>query len=375
MQQADIAVIGAGIVGVAHALEAAKRGYRVVLFERNLEAQGASTRNFGAVIPLGMSADRMHDRAIRSREVWLDLSAKAGFWHNPTGALIVAYHEDEWAVLNEFAQEAGRQYRSKIIDAQEVLALNRAINPVGLLGGLHSTTELVIDPRQAMRKIPGYLMREYNVSLAFGTAVNAIELPYIRAGYRTWRVKQAIVCSGADFETLYPETFSKSGLTRCKLQMMRTEPQPNKWQLGPIVATGLSLKHFSAFADAQSLPALKERLATEYPKFERWGIHLLATQNSLDEVIIGDSHEYGLTPSPFDQTEIANLILAHWRDILHLPSWKIAERWHGIYAKHFEKEVVIETPAPDVKIVAGLGGAGMTTAFGLAQELFDEWQL
>ena len=46
---ADIAIIGAGIVGLAHALTAAKRGYRVVLIERAPRAHGASVRSFGLI--------------------------------------------------------------------------------------------------------------------------------------------------------------------------------------------------------------------------------------------------------------------------------------------------------------------------------------
>lgn len=59
--------------------------------------------------------------------------------------------------------------------------------------------------------------------------------------------------------------------------------------------------------------------------------------------------------------------------MLRLPSLKISQRWHGVYARHFEKAAVIETPAANVRVVTGLGGIGMTTSFGLAQETFEAW--
>ena len=138
-----------------------------------------------------------------------------------------------------------------------------------------------------------------------------------------------------------------------------------------MLAGGFTLKHYPAFSICETLTPLKERLAAEYPEFEQWGIHILASQNEAGEIILGDSHEYGLMLEPFDRTEIDELILSHVRKIFRLPSLKIAAHWHGIYAKHFEKEAVIEHPAKNVRVVTGLGGIGMTTSFGLAQENFE----
>ena len=229
-QHADIAIIGAGIVGLAHALEAAKRGYKVVVFERDQQALGASIRNFGMVLPVGMSPGQVHQRALHSRNIWLDLAHEAGFWHEPIGFMILAYQPDEMAVLTEFCERGpALGYICQLLNKTDVLQRCPATNPDGLLGGLWSPTEMVVDPREAIVKIPSYLAQQYNVILCFGTAVTAIDLPYIEAGGRTWQVEQAIVCSGSDFETLYPELFKCSGLTRCKLQMLRTEPQPNNW--------------------------------------------------------------------------------------------------------------------------------------------------
>jgi hypothetical protein len=45
----DIAVVGAGICGLAHARAAARRGKRVVVVDRDAQANGASIRNFGFI--------------------------------------------------------------------------------------------------------------------------------------------------------------------------------------------------------------------------------------------------------------------------------------------------------------------------------------
>ena len=374
-KKADIAVIGAGIVGIAHALEAARRGLSVVLFERNTYALGASIRNFGIVFPLGMSPGTIHERALRSRAVWLKVAAQAGIWHKPTGALIVAYHEDECAVLNEFAGQAAKLgYRCAWLEPDEVVRRSPALRINGLRGGLWSPEEVIVDPREAIAKLPDYLRRTYNVGLCFGKTVTGIAMPYIEAGGETWCVERAIVCSGTDFETLYPAAFAASGLTRCKLQMMRTVPQPGAWRLGPMLATGLSLRHYPAFSLCPSLPALKRRIAQDHPALERWGIHVLVAQNGLGELLLGDSHEYGWTSDPFDRPEIDALILAYIETIFTPPSLAILQRWHGVYARHPTRDVFFAEPEPNVRIVNGLGGTGMTTSFGLAQDVLTNWE-
>lgn len=65
--QADVLIVGGGIVGLAHALAYAKRGLKVVVFERNLQAVGASIRNFGMVWPIGQPEGNLYNRALKSR--------------------------------------------------------------------------------------------------------------------------------------------------------------------------------------------------------------------------------------------------------------------------------------------------------------------
>src|SRR5882762_1393913 len=96
MQSRSAIVIGAGIVGLATARALAQQGFSVKVFERSDRAVGASIRNFGMIWPIGQPGGKMYDRAIRSREIWKDLSQKADFWAESAGSLHVAYHPDEW---------------------------------------------------------------------------------------------------------------------------------------------------------------------------------------------------------------------------------------------------------------------------------------
>ncbi len=155
---------------------------------------------------------------------------------------------------------------------------------------------------------------------------------------------------------------------------MRTAPQPDGWRLGPMLAAGLTLRHYAAFKECPSLAAYAARVSAERPEFDRWGIHVMASQNGLGEVVIGDSHEYGWTVDLFDKPEIDRLVLDYLQTFLAAPQLHIAQRWHGVYAKHPTRAEFIADPTPGVKIVNGVGGAGMTTVFGLAEEVFAAWE-
>jgi FAD dependent oxidoreductase TIGR03364 len=181
--------------------------------------------------------------------------------------------------------------------------------------------------------LPGFLAKELGVRFFFGCAVSGYERPAVRAGGQTFTASHLHVCSGDDLVTLYPATYAALGLVKCKLQMMRTPPRPG-WRLGPMLAAGLTLRHYKAFADCPSLPALKRRLSAEYPDYDRYGIHVMASQNGQGELVLGDSHEYGDAIEPFDKPEIDELILDYLRTFLDVPDVEIAARWHGIYAKH-----------------------------------------
>jgi FAD dependent oxidoreductase TIGR03364 len=372
-QRADVAVVGGGIVGLAFAWEAARRGKSVVLFERSARAAGASVRNFGMVWPVGQPAGAIYRTAMRSRQRWLELRAAAGIWAAECGSLHAAHADDEDAVLREFAERGpALGVTCEYLPPAEAVRRSPAVNPDGLRGAIFSPTELCIDPRQALATLPGFLAERHGVTLRFRTTVTGIDMPRVRtAAGETWEVGRCFVCSGADFETLFPALWAASGMRRCKLQMMRTQPQPGGWRLGPHLAGGLTLCHYTGFAVCPSLPALRRRVEAGMPDYVRYGIHVMASQNHLGEVVIGDSHEYDDDIDVFEKPEIDELILTYLRRIARLPDPAVARRWSGIYAKHPDRAVFTAEPQPGCHVIGSPGGAGMTLSFGLAGEWWD----
>ncbi|HNL40589.1 MAG TPA: TIGR03364 family FAD-dependent oxidoreductase [Saprospiraceae bacterium] len=366
----DVAVVGAGIVGLAIAYTAAKKGLKVAVFERNARATGASIRNFGLVWPVGQPAGPLFDRAMRSRETWLELSAAAGFWLRRNGSLQLAYHDDEWAVVQEFYSTAKSEgYQLQLLAPSEVPDYSPAVRTEGLKGALFSATECTVTSRQAIPLIADYLARALGVEFHFGSAITCVEPQTLSDFYDLWQAERIYVCSGAEFETLYPRIFRESGITKCKLQMLRTGPQPEGWLLGASLCAGLTLLHYGSFADVPGLSDVRERYMRENPLLGQYGIHVLVSQNAYGELILGDSHEYGWDVSPFDDLAINQLILDYLRGFASFPSGGIVENWHGVYPKLPGQSDFVLEASPGVWIVNGLSGAGMTMSFGLAQEL------
>ena len=374
----DVAVVGGGIVGLACAWEARRRGLTVALVEASpTRAIGASVRNFGMVWPIGQPAGKLLKRALRARERWVEGSKAAGFWHEARGSLHVAHHRDELGVLEEFVgASAGHGYQARMITAEQAREMCPWLVSRGLLGAMFSETELCVDPREAVEKLTEYLRDGLGVSMVYGDPVREVESGVVRTSMgREIHAERVCVCTGAEIRALFPEAYKESGLKACKLQMMRTAPQPGGARLGPMLAAGSTLRHYASFQGCTSLGRVRERFKEQWPEFDQWGIHVMASQTQAGQVTLGDSHEYGEPVSPFNNERIDELVLAYLRTFLELPEARVVEKWFGVYAKLMQggTEFVVE-PLKGVKIVSGVGGAGMTLSFGLAEEVFSAWE-
>jgi len=364
-------VVGAGIVGLATARALAMRKYNVRVIERADRAVGASIRNFGMIWPVGQPDGSLYERALLSAKIWKEICREARIWHDDVGSLHLAYNKYEWDVLCDLAEVyRHRQYTLLTPDTAE--QCSPVIVKENLLGALYSPQEMIVDPREAISTIPSYLQEKYGVGFLWGKAVTEIRYPSVFTADEEFHADEIYVCSGADFETLYPSFYSEIEVTKCKLQMMRMAPQPGNERIGPALCGGLSLVHYRSFA-AADLSSLKEFFENEYSDYLKWGIHVMAAQNETGELTVGDSHEYGLTHDPFDKHFINQMILDYLKRFARFKDETIVETWNGIYPKltNGESELILR-PEDGVTIINCVGGAGMTLSFGLSEEIIGK---
>jgi FAD dependent oxidoreductase TIGR03364 len=371
MSEKTAIVIGAGIAGLATARALSMKGYQVKVIDKSGFATGASVRNFGMIWPIGQPSGEWYEAAMRSRAVWMEIAQSGAFWCEAAGSLHLAYAQDEWEVLKEAYELFVPERNVALVSVAEMTTMAEAVNPKGLLGALYSMDELLVDPREAIGALPAYLTEKYGVEFLWNRCVSYVADNTVYVGNdEEYEAGMIIICSGADFETLYPETFRQLPLTKCKLQMLRLQAQPDGWRMGPALCGGLSLIHYNSFKQAGSLAMLRSRYEQELPQYLDAGIHVMAAQNGRGEITIGDSHEYGLTQDPFDRQGINQLILQYLSTFAVFKNETITETWNGVYSKLTDGDThFFLSPEPGVYIFNGLGGAGMTLAFGLADEL------
>jgi FAD dependent oxidoreductase TIGR03364 len=368
----DLAVVGAGIVGLATALAAVRRGLRVVVIDRDAQANGASVRNFGFITVTGQERGAMWSRARRSRDVWHEVAAAAGIPVVHSGLWMTARRPESVAVLEAFmATEMAEGCR--LLGPAEARNQFPQLAAPDLLAVLESTIDLRVESREAIPRLAAWLADAHGVAFLRNTTVRGIDIPRVETSYGTVHATHVAVCPGDDFSGLYGDRIGSYGLTRCKLQMLRLA-DPG-FRLPGALMSDLGLGRYRGYADLEAATPLKERLAAEQPEHLRHGIHLIVVQSADGSLVVGDSHHYAATPDPFAHDEVDALILDEFAAALGIAPPEIVERWIGTYASATNRAVLVDAPEPAVRIAIVTCGAGASTGFAIGEDvvadLFD----
>lgn len=368
----DLVVAGAGIVGLAHALVAVRRGLRVAVVERDSRCIGASIRNFGFVTVTGQRAGQTWRRAMRSREVWAELAQVAGFAVLQRGLWLLAQRPAAAAVLDAFVRTAMGEV-CELHTASDAAALAPGLRTDAASAALYSPHELRIESREVVPRLSAWLAEAHGVRFFFGETVLEVDAPpRVQTSLRTLYAERVVLCPGTDLTGVAGPWLAPHGLKLTRLQMLRVRPEPG-FRLPAPVMSDLSLVRYAGYATLPEAAVLRAELEAEAPESLAHGIHLIAVQSADGTLVVGDSHDDHATPEPFASEAVDNLILDHLREAVELEQCDVVERWTGMYPTSHGTDCLIETPNPALRVVVVTSGTGASTAFGIAEDVFSHW--
>jgi FAD dependent oxidoreductase TIGR03364 len=364
ISETDVLIVGAGIVGLAHAAEALAHGFSVTVVERDSRAVGASVRNFGHCCVTAQSGDLL-ELALAARERWLHYSRRAGFFSVTSGALAVARSSEEVAVLDELShsRESGQVSLVSADVVREALHSGDA----SIVGGARLRDDVRVDPREAVGSLAAWLAAA-GVTFLWRTTYLGRDGDALTSRGRI-RAERTIVCVGHDLDYLEPELAAEHEIERCGLQMARIE-SPGGRSIRPAILTGTSMLRYPAFTETDAAAALRERVSRDDPELVAVGANVMFTQRPDGTIIVGDSHRYDLTMDPFLREHTTDLLLDRIRAVLGVTEVRVLERWQGVYASSPQHPYLVAELAPGVTAVSVTSGVGMTISFGLARRFF-----
>ncbi|MBL3699768.1 TIGR03364 family FAD-dependent oxidoreductase [Leucobacter luti] len=361
----SIAIVGAGIVGLAHAVAALDAGYRVTVIEQDAAAVTSSVRNFGHV-GASVQAGELGELARESLPLWLGLAERAGVEARRSGTLAVARSDAEAAVLHEVLAERAPEGARLLSGAAAAAELRLA--PGGeaagaIRAGLMLPADITANPRTAVARIAAWIAGHEQGEVRFRTTVHAVDTGLVETSRGRIEADTVIVATGHLLGRLFPELASTGGVRECALQMARVRA-PHAMGLGPAVLTGTSMLRYGRF-DGPAADALRDELTAQRPELFEISANVMLTQQADGTLLVGDSHAAHDAAPPFLDERWSRILLDEVATLLGAPRLDVLERWQGLYATSTAGDILRASPAPGVHVVTLTTGVGMTVGLGL----------
>ena len=380
-----VVVVGGGVLGMMHALEARRLGHHVIHLEREPAARGASVRNFGLIWVSGRAPGAELDLARRARARWAEIAGEVpGIGFRPNGSLTLATDAAELQLLKEAASRADADLRGfELLDQAAARGINPALGGE-FTGGLLGRMDALVEPRLVPAALRDHLQATAAPAGSYhwlpGREAVMVAGHAVADQTGAWhRGDLVVLCTGAAHTGMVgphlagrpqagvgPQHSAGPGpaVRRVRLQMMQTLPYPER--LTTSVADGDSLRYYPGY----DLPG-RQQLPAQALEAARARAQLLLVQRPDGGLTIGDTHEYE-EPFAFDVDENAyDHLRSRAQRLLGARVPRVQRRWAGVYSQVTGDDLYHRSEvAPGVVLVTGAGGRGMTCAPAIAEETF-----
>ena len=242
MEEIDVLIIGAGVVGLAVASEIAERDKSIIVLEKNNAfGQETSSRNSevihaGMYYPTGTLKAKL---CVEGRHLLYEICRKNNVPHRKIGKLIVATEKDETPDLDKLFQQGKNNGVEglRIINRQEIKEMEPNISGIT---ALYSSETGIIDSHRLMQYFFDSA-KDKGAMVSFNSEVTSIEKAargyevLVRNGNEalTLRTRVVINCAGLDSDEIakiagVDTKKNKYNLKYCKGQYFRVDSNKSR---------------------------------------------------------------------------------------------------------------------------------------------------
>lgn len=233
----DLIIIGAGAMGTFHAYHAALMGKKVLVVERDQQPVNATVRNFGMVIASGMSG-KWFDYGVYATQLYKTIQQRHDISVRNNGSLYIASDESEQKLIHALKSHYDViGYHAELLTHKQLLDKHPALNAAYCKEALYFPQEVSVEPNLFIHRLHDYITGTFsNLKFLMSTTVidcsiSANEVIVTIAGGQQFKATKVAICSGHEFNLLFPALFSQQNYRLANYRCLEPNPtNPLHWK-------------------------------------------------------------------------------------------------------------------------------------------------
>jgi glycine/D-amino acid oxidase-like deaminating enzyme len=364
--RADALVVGGGVIGCACAYELARRGAKVVLFERDELAAGASGRNHGLLlspldpllVPMAQASSAAYDEMAAAAPLPIRLDAR------PIGFLLVAGDDETERTAGRLEAEAASRCGVEVepVNQRALRDLEPELSPDLAEGWLLEDARRV-DPA-ALTVALALLARQEGALVRTHTAVRALHAEGSRVGGVVTDEGLAegdmvVVAAGPWSAALLRPLGLHVPVLGARGWLVHLAPRR------PPFTRVVGRAGWHSPPDPEGLPPTRAGDITEEDPITVSGT--LLQPNADGTILVGGSRQATVASEPEDSTVPRKLLRDAIRLVPRLAEAEVLSAWWGIRPMTPDGLPIVGPAAEGLYVATGHGSLGVTLAGGTAQ--------